>query len=220
MAETRLIDMKGCGEGEDRLSMLDRFDPPRGEAAPVPNMDLGTCPDRENPLAHIAAWRMAFGEDPNAVLLMKVKLSRHKGFVRKALIDAIGASKNIRLIEEQFSDAEITGFQRMADVYLSLHRAEGYGLNIHEMLELGIPTIATGWSGNVEFMRTYKHAHAVDYRLVPYHDKTLHYQGKTLHWSEPDVAQSAALLRVIRTTQESMKLYHATDIADQLRIAV
>jgi thymidylate kinase len=25
----------------------------------------------------------------------------------------------------------------MADVHLSLHRAEGYGLNIHEMLEIG-----------------------------------------------------------------------------------
>ena len=77
MAETRLIDMKGCGEGEDRLSMLDRFDPPRGEAAPVADplhlleivmprtgaeAVVVTTPERARDLRRPPAFVLGFGE--------------------------------------------------------------------------------------------------------------------------------------------------------------
>ena len=39
-----------------------------------------------------------------------------------------------------------------ADAYVSLHRAEGYGLTMAEAMMLGKPVIATGYSGNLEFM--------------------------------------------------------------------
>lgn len=162
-------------------------------------MDLGTCPDRKNPLAHIAAWRQAFGNDAGTHLLMKVRFGRHTGFARKALEAALEGVANITLVEETFADEEMGAFQRMADVYLSLHRAEGYGLNIHEMLERGKPVIATGYSGNMEFMGRYPHAHAVPYRLVPYKDRTGHYHGKGLRWAEADIQDAATALFMHRT---------------------
>lgn len=160
-------------------------------------MDVGACPDRKNPLAHIYAWQEAFGHNPNTQLLIKARFSRHKPFVREAMLNAIGSFNNIRIVESELSDAEMEAFQRMADVYVSLHRAEGYGLNIHQMLELGIPTIATGWSGNMDYMPRYAHAFAVPYRLIPYQDPTLYYRGVNLKWADVDINASARILRNI-----------------------
>ena len=168
-------------------------------------MDLGTCPDRKNPLAHIDAWKLAFGDDPNAILLMKVKFGNRAKYVRPQLLKAIGANKNIRLIEEQFDYETMTAFQRMAEVYLFLHRSEGYGLNIHEMLELGVPTIATGYSGNMTYQRLYGHAFSVDYRLAPYYDDTFHYDPRYLLWANVNLEHAAKILRKIMLENGSDK---------------
>ena len=41
------------------------------------------------------------------------------------------------------------------DVYVSLHRSEGFGLVMAESMYVGTPVIATDWSGNTEFMNSY-----------------------------------------------------------------
>jgi glycosyltransferase involved in cell wall biosynthesis len=162
-------------------------------------MDLSTCPDRKNPLAHVRAWKQAFGRDDSAYLLMKVRFRKKTRFARNALMQEIGDSKNIGLVEEIFTDEDMVRFQKMADVYLSLHRAEGYGLNIHEMLAMGTPAVATGWSGNMDFMPQYANAHAVPYTLVPYRDRTYAYDGDNLVWAEADIAAAAQALRDVQT---------------------
>jgi hypothetical protein len=167
-------------------------------------MDLCACPDRKNPVAHARAWLRAFGEDGSNHLLMKVRFKKGTRFAREALLKEIGRAKNITLVEEIFSDMEMAQFQHMADVYLSLHRAEGYGLNIHEMLEIGTPTVATGWSGNMDYMPKYPHAYPIPYQLVPYVDRTFAYEGQNLFWAEPDVDASAeALIGIQRCWSEA-----------------
>ncbi|WP_339085233.1 glycosyltransferase [Hyphomicrobium sp. ghe19] len=161
-------------------------------------MDLAACPDRKNPLAHVRAWSLAFGNDMSCHLLMKVRFKKNTTFARRELLREIGKARNITLVEQVFSDRDMAAFQRMADVYLSLHRAEGYGLNIHEMLELGVPTLATAWSGNMDYMGRYPHSVPVPYELVPYKDRTFAYQGADLAWAEPDIKFSARALREIR----------------------
>jgi len=39
-----------------------------------------------------------------------------------------------------------------SDVYVSLHRSEGFGLGIAEAMLAGRPAIATAYSGNMDFM--------------------------------------------------------------------
>jgi len=161
-------------------------------------MDLGTCPDRKNPLAHIAAWRQGFGSDSRAVLLLKARFGSGTRFARRAVKSAVAGLGNVILLEEEFTDGEISRLQAMADVYLSLHRSEGYGLNIHECLELGVPVVATGYSGNMTFMSRYPNAIPLPYRLVPYRDPTFHYSGDGLRWAEPCVESAARILQDLR----------------------
>jgi len=179
-------------------------------------MDLSSCPDRKNPLAHVRAWKLAFGDDPAAHLIMKVKFSRHTQFPRKELLEEIGAARNISLTEAVFGDLEMFGFQRMADAYVSLHRAEGYGLNIHEMLEIGTPVVATGWSGNMDFMPRYPNADAVPFELVPYSDRTFRYGGEGLRWAEADIEAAACALRSVKNRWEASKAGAARQTALRL----
>jgi glycosyltransferase involved in cell wall biosynthesis len=74
---------------------------------------------------------------------------------------------------------------------LSLHRGEGFGLVLAEAMLLGKPVVATGWSGNTDFMDA-TNAALVGYRLVPARDDRLVYRGL---WAEPDVEEAALLLR-------------------------
>ncbi|WP_443089146.1 hypothetical protein [Xylophilus sp.] len=160
-------------------------------------MDIRACPERKNPWAHVAAWQKAFGFSADHVLLMKVRCSDRTRIVERELEEMIGQAGNIRLICRDFTDAEQLAFQRMADVYLSLHRAEAYGLNIHEFLELGTPVVATHWSANAEYGPAYRHYHGVKASLVPYEDWMRHFSDRRFHWADADTDHAARLLRQV-----------------------
>ena len=166
-------------------------------------MDLRSCPARKNPWAHVAAWQAAFGEDPRCVLILKYRVSKRTACVREELREMIGSATNVRLVEEYLEPGVLAGLQASADVYLSLHRAEGYGLVIREMLELGIPVVATDWSANAEYGPDYPHYHGISWRLVPYRDWTGHYPGATFSWAEADIAAAARELRQIARRESS-----------------
>ena len=51
------------------------------------------------------------------------------------------------------------------DCYVSLHRAEGFGLTLAEAMAHGKPVIATGYSGNLTFMND-GNSYLVPYKLT------------------------------------------------------
>jgi len=80
------------------------------------------------------------------------------------------------------------------DCFVSLHRSEGYGLNLAQAMACGKLAIATGFSGNVDFMT------AQNSILIPFamkavgRDEYLHGAGQ--YWAEPDHAASVAAMRL------------------------
>src|SRR6185436_2439934 len=64
------------------------------------------------------------------------------------------------------SDNEIKNLVRVCDVFVSLHRSEGFGRGMAEAMAMGRPAIATGYSGNLDFM-TWETGLLVDYQLAP-----------------------------------------------------
>lgn len=186
---------------------LDRslFDVSPTDFVGIAIMDLQVVPERKNPLGTVIAWKRAFGDDPSKVLLMKIRTGKRTGVVRAEIAELAGSdrgARNVRIIECEFSRAEITGFQRMADVLVSLHRSEGYGLNIRECLELGVPVVATHWSGNTEFGPQYSGYHPIPCRTVPYRDWMGEYTGQRFEWADPDLDAAAAALREIAAARD------------------
>ncbi|GMG81871.1 hypothetical protein LNKW23_10840 [Paralimibaculum aggregatum] len=180
-----------------RVQPFDRaaYDVPEDAFLGVAIMDLCSCPARKNPWAHVAAWQAAFGDDPSRVLLMKVRVSKRTRCVRAELDEMVAGAPNIRVFEKEMEPAEIAGLQAAADVYLSLHRAEGYGLNIRECLEAGAEVLATDFSANAEYGPAYPNYHPLPYRLTPYRDWTGHYPDGEFEWAEVRIDAAAEALR-------------------------
>jgi glycosyltransferase involved in cell wall biosynthesis len=82
-----------------------------------------------------------------------------------------------------------------ADVLISLHRAEGFGLSPAEAMALGTPVVATGFSGVLDFMDE-TNALLVPFRSIPVDDPQRIYRGQA--WAEPDVDAAAEALRRLR----------------------
>jgi glycosyltransferase involved in cell wall biosynthesis len=160
--------------------------------------DMGSTYVRKNPRAAVEAFRRAFGDAPDCLLLLKVGHASDAGWAMDDLQDAIAGMSNVRLIEATLSRAEMAALVASADVVLSLHRAEGFGLLLAEAMLSGVPVVATGWSGNLDFMSPDDSA-LVGYRLIPVDDPQGTYAVPDSQWAEPVVDEAAAWLRRLFT---------------------
>jgi glycosyltransferase involved in cell wall biosynthesis len=148
---------------------------------------------RKNPLGTIAAFRMAFGERADRVLVLKVGNPHHAPREFSQLAAAADAA-NIRLITDTLSPASSLALTAAADIVVSLHRSEGFGLVAAEAMLLGKPVIATAWSATLEFMDE-NCAALIQSRLVPAVDPRGIYAVRGAQWAEPDHAHAAGWLR-------------------------
>ena len=103
----------------------------------------------------------------------------------------------VRIVTKTLEASELEELYLEHDVYLSLHRAEGYGLTIHEALLYGLYAVATGWSGNMDYMHMPK-AFAVPYKLAPLQETSGAFKGLKALWAEADVKAAADILRELR----------------------
>lgn len=158
------------------------------------SFDFNSYVERKNPEAAVEAFRLAFANrQPNVKLLVKSSNGHRHLEKLRVLLNAVGGDERIIVRDEIIDRADLGALQRCADAYISLHRAEGFGLGLAECMRLGKPVIATAWSGNMEFM-TPENSCLVDYRLVPVGEGEYpHHAGQ--RWAEPDVDHAAKLMR-------------------------
>lgn len=155
--------------------------------------DFNSWLDRKNPFAAIEAFNRAFPREREDVQLL-VKSSNGfrypEPFLR--LLKATGRDSRILVRDEVIDRHHVQALQRCVDAYVSLHRAEGFGLGLAESMRLGKPVVATGWSGNVDFMNE-RNSLLVDYKLVPVEvGQYSHTEGQ--RWAEADIEQAAACM--------------------------
>ncbi len=155
--------------------------------------NLASSFERKNPMAAIAAFRAAFGDRKDRLLLLKINNPEH--FPRDfAAIRAAAAAPNIRIETRFLPAADHAALIAASDIVMSLHRSEGLGLVPAEAMLLGKPVVATGWSGNMQFMDAASAA-LVGYRLVPPQDPRRVYEVPHAVWAEPDRQEAVAHLR-------------------------
>jgi len=110
------------------------------------------------------------------------------------------ADPRITLLEGYLARPELWTLMASIDCFVSLHRAEGFGLGMAEAMACGKAVIATPWSGNVDFTRA-DNALLVDYALVPLtRDLGPYRQGQM--WAEPDIDSAASAMRQVAQSRE------------------
>jgi glycosyltransferase involved in cell wall biosynthesis len=172
----------------------DRFGLPQDAFVVLTAFDMGSTYSRKNPRAAIAAFRKAFGNDSSRLLALKIGHAQDAGWAMADLTDAIAGMGNVRLIDDTLTRIDMALLTASADVVMSLHRAEGFGLLPAEAMLQGVPVIATGWSGNLEFM-TPDDSALVSFRLIPVDDRQGTYSVQGAMWADADVDDAASWLR-------------------------
>jgi glycosyltransferase involved in cell wall biosynthesis len=148
---------------------------------------------RKNPLGAIEAHARAFGDRPDRILVIKTHATADAGPGWAAVVAAAATHPNVRVMEEHLSRPALWALMAAADCLLSLHRAEGYGFAMAEAMVLGRPVVATGWSGNVDFMAG-TGALLVPWHLIPVRDPQEIYETPGAEWAEPDLDAAAQML--------------------------
>jgi len=179
-----------------RPAALDRaaFGLPANGVVVLVSFNLASSFERKNPLGAIAAFRAAFGDRADRLLVLKVTHVEHAPADFARLRAEAAAASNIRLETRIMSAPESHALTAASDIVLSLHRSEGFGLVPAEAMLLGRPVVATGWSGNMDFMdETSAALVAVD--LVPSRDPRRVYEVPGAVWAEPRIGEAVGHLR-------------------------
>jgi glycosyltransferase involved in cell wall biosynthesis len=147
---------------------------------------------RKNPLGLIRAYRRAFRADDRVGLAIKVSRGSFDPAGLAGLNEA-AADAGVTVIDRVMSRQESYALLDCCDCYASLHRSEGFGLTLAEAMLLGKPVLATGYSGNLDFM-TPANSLLVGYERVPIREDLPFYRRGAV-WAEPSVGQAAEAMR-------------------------
>lgn len=167
------------------------------------NFDFGSY-YRKNIPAAIRAFAKAFGGDNSAKLLFKTKGAKSNPKQVKEMMAEVsntGIGNQFIHISQYLPRADIDGLTAACDVYLSLHKSEGFGIGMAEAMSQGKPVVATAWSANTEFC-TPETAWCIPCKMVPIQPHE--YMVAMKEWADADVEAAAAALREIRSNPEKV----------------
>lgn len=155
------------------------------------SFDYHSSPFRKNPLGVVHAFQRAFpcGNENVGLVIKSTGATDHYPDIEAAIRAAMAQDSRILMLDRNMSREEMLGLIRASDVYVSLHRAEGFGLGMAEAMTFERTVIGTNYSGCTDFL-TEETGYPVPYllrSLGPHEYAWSHEQS----WAEPD--QNAAV---------------------------
>jgi glycosyltransferase involved in cell wall biosynthesis len=177
----------------DRLSIIKRdrkrFHIPEEVSVFCYFFDTKSVQYRKNPDAALTSFRLAFGDRKDVLLIIKASGGNSIALDYQRFKTRANGFDNVMLIEETWSQDKTAAFMATIDVYVSLHRAEGFGLTCAEAMSMGKPVLASAYSGNLDFMTGYPGL--VEGKIVQTLEKRGPYpQGSS--WFEPNIEEAAS----------------------------
>ena len=166
----------------------------------------GVSVAQANPFAAIAAYRQAFSNSERGSLAELVVVI-HSASQRPEACEILRSELRAvggRLVADP-SPLQLGELEVGAQVHVSLHRAQAFGLKLADAMALSKVVLATGFSGNLDFMDWASSC------LVGYEIRELsggdHYLDSTTEvdasagrtWVDPDVNDAAQWMRLLAT---------------------
>lgn len=167
--------------------------------------DYFSSPHRKNPLGVIEAFQAAFpGGSENVGLI--IKSNGEPGEypeIKDKIRNAAAADGRILNIDQALTRNEVLGLIRASNAYVSLHRAEGFGLGMAEAMSFGRIVIGTNFSGNTDFL-TEETGFAIPYTLrsVAPHEYPW---AEGQYWAEPDLKAAAAAMKLVSQSPDTAR---------------
>lgn len=180
------------------IALLDSPPPPTVDRVPGSKLflfcfDYNSVFERKNPLGTMAAFVRAFAPDDGCRLLIKTVNGASFPAQQERLRTAAAEHSHVHVVDGYLAREEQHVLMASCDVYVSLHRSEGFGFTLAEAMALGKPVVATGYSGNLEFLDD-----SCGY-LVPWQPAGVGPGSGpypvSAWWAEPDLDAAAGLMR-------------------------
>lgn len=156
--------------------------------------DSASSMERKNPEAVIRAFNRAFANTKDNVLLIVKAINSHRFAERWAKLRTMDKTGGrVIFLDEAFSRERLTALLDTCDVFVSLHRSEGFGRLLAEVMTLGKILICSDFGGVTDFANS-KTALLVDGRTVPLKPGSyLFAEGQ--HWYDADADDAARQMR-------------------------
>lgn len=157
-------------------------------------LDANSTLARKNPDGLIRAFCRAFRPGEGPLLVVKM-INSAPGRGRDALTAMAAGRPDVLLVEGYLSPELSVSWTGLVDCYVSLHRSEGFGLTLAEAMSWGVPVIATGYSGNLDFMSP-DNSHLVRWTPGSVPSGAEPYPPGA-RWAEPDIDDAARAMRTV-----------------------
>lgn len=151
--------------------------------------------DRKGPAEALEAFLRAFTGESSAVLVLKTSAGAAAA-AGAALTEArkrTASTARVILRCEGWSETQIAALHARGNIYVSLHRGEGWNLPLFEAACLGKPIVATGFSGPLEYLDPGVHG-LVRHSPAPVRQRYAYYLP-SMNWAAPDIDHAAELMR-------------------------
>lgn len=184
------------------------------------NFDFASGFARKNPDGVMRAFSMAFKSHSDAFLVFKtMRAARFPELVRclEKLANGLGIEDRFLMIHDYLSNDDLYGLTGACDVYLSLHRGEGFGLGVAEAMSMGLPVVVSDYSATTEFCKQ-GNSIPVPCKVVPVEsgqNDHLTYSYVT-RWADPDVEFAAEALKRLKSDAKLREQIGAEAKADVL----
>lgn len=168
--------------------------------------DAASSIERKNPQAAVTALARAFRGCRDVVVVLKVSNGERPAFageVARLVRQLEDAGVAVRCVTGAIPSAQVHGLVAAFDLCLSLHRSEGFGYALAEAMWLGVPAVATRYSGNLDFMND-RNAWLVRCTETVVRRPEGPFSRGTV-WAEPDVDDAAAQCRAIYDDRDAAR---------------
>lgn len=139
--------------------------------------------DRKNTFFTIKWLCEAFKDDKDVGIVIKTNLGRNTLIDRNRTLTMlktlmkecrVGDFPKIHLLHGEMSEVDVAALYKHPQIkaLVSLTRGEGYGLPILEAAASGLPVVATGWSGHLDFLNHGKYIN-IAYNLKEVHQSRI-----------------------------------------------
>jgi glycosyltransferase involved in cell wall biosynthesis len=161
------------------------------------SFDFHSFYHRKNPLGVLDAFRLAF---PNlnervGLIIKSTGSETHQMDMAEHLRASADKDPRIKIIHGTMSRQTMLGLIRACDCYVSLHRAEGFGLGMAEAMSFGRAVIGTDYSGSADFLSV-ETGFPVAYKLRPVRpDEYPWAEGQV--WAEPNMDSAIAAFKMV-----------------------
>ena len=171
---------------------------------------------RKNPVGLISAYLSEFRPSDKVCLVIKSYMENNSDEDKTKVISAITEVRKslqlmtyntaqIILVHGALSSHGIMSLHNQGDCFVLPHRAEGWGVPIMEAMLFGKPAIATGFSGNMEFMNK-DNSYLIDYNITPVSGMGKPTYHGWMDWAEPHICSIRNNMRHVYENQDRAKI--------------